>query len=240
MTNISKNKIQEIFAYSPDIKSLDINLENISKAMGYDDSKTFPYANMLRDIYLEARKIAQPKCGFVLISDAECFQRKGEIVLKNVVFKTGKIISSPLSSMTKAVLYVGTVGKGFDKWLAEKKKENDPLKEYISNLIGSEIAESISKWIYLKIVEFNKSKKMNCSNRYSPGYCGWSVEEQAKLFSFFPKEFCNIHLTDSALMLPIKSVSGLVGVGKNIEYTDYPCDVCNAQHCYKNRRSVLV
>ncbi|MCK7538940.1 MAG: hypothetical protein MZV63_52410 [Marinilabiliales bacterium] len=46
------------------------------------------------------------------------------------------------------------------------------------------------------------------TNRFSPGYCGWDVAEQHKLFSFFKDNFCGITLTESALMNPVKSVSG--------------------------------
>jgi hypothetical protein len=57
------------------------------------------------------------------------------------------------------------------------------------------------------------------------------VEEQKKLFSFLPKEFCGVSLTDSALMIPIKSISGIIGVGKNVEYKQYFCDTCGRKDC---------
>jgi hypothetical protein len=41
------------------------------------------------------------------------------------------------------------------------------------------------------------------------------VAEQHKLFSLLPPGICGITLSDSALMHPIKSVSGITGIGKH-------------------------
>jgi hypothetical protein len=71
------------------------------------------------------------------------------------------------------------------------------------------------------------------TNRFSPGYCGWNVKDQFTLFSFFPEKFCGIELTDSALMVPVKSVSGIIGLGENVQKKAYPCDVCTMQNCYR-------
>ena len=35
--------------------------------------------------------------------------------------------------------------------------------------------------------------------------------------------------------LPIKSVSGIVGVGKNVRRLDYTCGLCDFKNCYKRR-----
>ena len=77
---------------------------------------------------------------------------------------------------------------------------------------------------------------LNITNRYSPGYCGWDVSEQQKLFFLLPENCCGIRLTDSSLMLPIKSVSGVIGVGKTVRKTAYKCAVCDKEDCYLRRR----
>ena len=75
------------------------------------------------------------------------------------------------------------------------------------------------------------------TNRFSPGYCGWHVSEQQRLFSLFPTANpCGIRLTDSSLMIPIKSVSGIIGIGKNVRHLDYSCGLCNYSKCYKKRK----
>jgi hypothetical protein len=61
------------------------------------------------------------------------------------------------------------------------------------------------------------------------------VKDQFKLFSLLPENFCGIRLTDSALMIPIKSVSGIIGIGENVERKNYPCEICNMKDCYRKK-----
>jgi cobalamin-dependent methionine synthase I len=57
------------------------------------------------------------------------------------------------------------------------------------------------------------------------------VSEQQKLFSFFPENFAGISLSDSSLMNPIKSVSGIAGIGTAVKYLGYACDDCTQADC---------
>ncbi|RPI00292.1 MAG: hypothetical protein EHM64_17280, partial [Ignavibacteriae bacterium] len=62
-----------------------------------------------------------------------------------------------------------------------------------------------------------------------------------KLFSFLPKRFCGVALTESALMIPIKSISGIIGVGEHVNYKPYFCDECGRKDCtykaFRKKRS---
>ena len=87
------------------------------------------------------------------------------------------------------------------------------------------------------LYKMEKKNNLTLTNRYSPGYCNWDVSEQYKLFSFFPKEFCGIKLSDSALMQPIKSVSGIIGAGRQVQKREYRCGICSQKNCImRNRR----
>ena len=60
---------------------------------------------------------------------------------------------------------------------------------------------------------------------------GNSGDEQKQLFSLLPNTMDFISLTKSCLMLPIKSVSGIIGVGKEVRKTGYSCDICSNKAC---------
>jgi hypothetical protein len=49
--------------------------------------------------------------------------------------------------------------------------------------------------------------------RFSPGYCGWHVTGQKKLFAALHPEEIDITLTPSCLMKPLKSISGVIIAG---------------------------
>jgi hypothetical protein len=78
--------------------------------------------------------------------------------------------------------------------------------------------------------------------RYSPGYCGWDVTGQRKLFAFLQPERIGLSLTASCLMQPLKSVSGAMIAGPRVIHRFPPtyqfCDRCEARTC-RDRLRVL-
>ncbi len=70
---------------------------------------------------------------------------------------------------------------------------------------------------------------------YSPGYCGWHVSGQGKLFEYLKPGDIGICLNESFLMVPLKSISGvLVGgeVGIHKFKNNYPfCTQCRTKTC---------
>jgi len=62
---------------------------------------------------------------------------------------------------------------------------------------------------------------------YGPGYCGWPTRGQAPLFARLHPDEVGVHLTDSFLMLPIKSVSGILLAGDSRTHVfDAAMDFC--------------
>ncbi len=234
----NKNKYHT-FQFFPAIASLEVNLENIILHTGYKSNSNFPNYPLLQKLYNQLKSIITPVSAFVVIPQAYCNSKNNVVNIDGVLFDTAGIITSSLKNISQAVFFVASIGEEFDKWLTGKS-DDDFYTGYLANLIGSEITESLTNWTYRKIIEYAQKEKLNWSNKYSPGYCGWNVDEQKKIFDFFPKNICGITLTESSLMLPIKSVSGLVALGKEIAWQEYPCDICKVGHCYKNRRSILV
>ncbi len=226
------------FHYRPKFDELEISMDNIIATMGYSDGNIpAGYNQILMELFDAAKKMVTPQCGFVVIPQNSSSASNGIIRIDGVEFKTDKIVASPLKKMSGSALFLGTVGPEFDKWSKETFDDGDPLAGYIIDILGSEIAESIADWLANKIKNYASENWMKCSNRYSPGYCGWSVAEQQKLFRFFPENFCGISLLESSLMKPHKSVSGIIGISSDIEWKDYPCDICKVEHCYKNRNN---
>lgn len=78
---------------------------------------------------------------------------------------------------------------------------------------------------------------------YSPGYCGWHVSGQRKLFGFLRPEEIGITLNASCLMQPLKSVSGVLVVGPGRIHTFHPtysfCETCQEKQCRDRMASVL-
>jgi hypothetical protein len=109
--------------------------------------------------------------------------------------------------------------------------EGDPLTGYIYDIIGSIVVDAAADMMQSELEKTILSAGKKITNRYSPGYCGWDVSEQHKLFRLFPDNFCGIRLTDSALMDPVKSISGIIGIGEEVRYNNYRCSLCDMKEC---------
>jgi hypothetical protein len=64
---------------------------------------------------------------------------------------------------------------------------------------------------------------------YSPGYCGWHITGQKKLFEVLGPAEIGITLNDSCLMTPLKSVSGVLIAGtRDVHLFDIGFSYCAA------------
>ncbi|HLB01438.1 MAG TPA: hypothetical protein VJO14_08630 [Bacteroidota bacterium] len=74
---------------------------------------------------------------------------------------------------------------------------------------------------------------------YSPGYCGWHISAQKKVFLYLHPERIGISLNDSSLMTPLKSATGVLVHGtKAIHSFDNGfsfCRTCKEQTCLERR-----
>jgi cobalamin-dependent methionine synthase I len=113
----------------------------------------------------------------------------------------------------------------------------------IVDAIGSVGAEQIVERFHRHMERNMRRNGRSVSLRFSPGYCDWSLEEQAKLFKVIETRRIGIDLSDSYLMIPSKSVSGMFG----IEHTPSsaftspknPCLDCGMANCTANRATHL-
>jgi hypothetical protein len=78
--------------------------------------------------------------------------------------------------------------------------------------------------------------------RYSPGYCGWNITGQRALFAALRPDEIGILLTDSCLMQPLKSISGVMVTGPAAIHEiadDYPfCPDCRTKSCRSRMRKI--
>jgi hypothetical protein len=70
---------------------------------------------------------------------------------------------------------------------------------------------------------------------YSPGYCGWHLSGQKKLFEFLRPERIDLRLNERFLMIPLKSISGVLVAGTSEIHqisARYPfCAHCKSPTC---------
>ena len=216
---------------------LDHNPKDIITILGYADGEVPEHLYEIYDeVISKARSLCQIRGGYRYFSDVVRQNDNVHYRIKNVDFVLGKTISAQLQKAQSVGLFLCTIGDSLVTWASQLMSKGDFFKGYMADAVASQTVELAVDKIQAYIEADQLHRGMKITNRYSPGYCGWHVSEQHKLFSLLPKNFCDITLTESSLMLPIKSVSGIIGIGPNVRRMDYTCRLCDKTDCIYRRR----
>jgi hypothetical protein len=199
------------------------------ETQGLDD-----FLDVFEEVLQEGPSIIHAQGGFVVLDQFECLDT--EIRIGETTFHTGSIIAKQFRQASKIVLFACTAGPGVREKYNQFMAEGDYLKAFFVDTLGTVAVEKATDTIHRYIRHHFEHEGLHGTNRYSPGYCGWSVKEQHELWKFLPTAYCGITLTDSALMLPIKSVSGIIGLGPHARKNPYSCSICELENCIYRRK----
>ena len=205
-------------------EDLGISLSELYEQMGY--GQTMPDETTQKEterITEEVKAFLKPRfCSFV--------QREMP------GFSIGKIIERQLKGAEAYALFICTAGQKYEDYMHRLKDEGDMVRVFIADALGSVIAEKTADRMEEVLQESIDKLGWHHTNRFSPGYCGWHVSQQQLLFPMFRGETCGVSLTESSLMVPIKSVSGIIGLGQTVKRLDYTCGLCDFKQCYKRKQ----
>jgi Vitamin B12 dependent methionine synthase, activation domain len=215
---------------------LDIDMASIERAMGYEGGQSNETLKEIISKSLEeAGEFCQVRAEYSVFPGVKFIDESRSVSVSGIVFDVQKIVYGQLKKSDSIAVFLCTAGEEIGNRSREYMKEGNLLEGYVYDVIGSEIADSAADFMQndLESVAGNQGKKI--TNRYSPGYCRWDVAEQHKLFRLMTNNFCGITLSPSALMDPIKSVSGFIGIGKDVRYNPYTCNLCDMKDCIYRR-----
>ena len=144
-------------------------------------------------------------------------------------------------------LFVVTLGESVSREIAACFRASDSALGAMLDSAASAAADKLAATAQQRFLEAlsrdGRSNPGNAGLRYSPGYCGWHISGQKKLFEFLRPERIGVSLRDSFLMQPLKSVSGVVIVGPpdlhDIPMSYPACSQCKTRPCRDRIRSLL-
>jgi len=202
-----------------------------------DHSPDNPVVHEAIELFGQLSELTSIQGGYMVYDNPFIDKKEGSIKILDKQINPQQQICEYMKGAEKLALFVCTAGEGFTTRSHEYNKEGEYLKGFITDTMGSWVVERAMDLIQEKLKNTFRELEMHITNRYSPGYCNWPVSDQQSLFSLLPEQPCNIRLTGSSLMIPIKSVSGIIGIGKKVKKRGYACDICNNKKCiYRNKK----
>ena len=196
-----------------------------------DLEEEHPAVVFIRDILSELNFDAGISGGYI-VKEIECLiEKSGIIKIENQELDLGRQVGGYIKEATQAAMFLCTAGEDFTRMTNQLNEQGDIMEAYILDAIGSLTVEKAMDKIQENLKEFAREKGFKISNRYSPGYCNWALSDQKILFKLIGENQTNITLSDSCLMTPRKSVSGIIGIGKHLKHHEYGCLICNNSTC---------
>lgn len=227
-----------LYQYSFTFNELAITETQLEQAMGYaPNTIPEPFPEIIREVLDRGTELCELTGGYIIIPAVAFLKENKQLKLNETLFDIKKVVYQQIKAADKVALFVCTAGPKIGNWSHQLMNAGDLMKGYVADMLGTVAVEIAMDKVQDELRTKSEKASLKITNRYSPGYCGWEVTEQQKLFSFFPEKFCGVSLSDTSLMHPIKSVSGVIGIGPNVSFNPYTCGMCELSTClYRNLR----
>jgi hypothetical protein len=178
-----------------------------------------------------ARHLAKPKIASskknVLDTASDSLTLDGPLPL------AGRALSRSVRGSMHAYLFLVTIGSDLEETATMLMESGEQLHGYLLDRVGSFAVESLAENFEDGLRRIYKDRDMSVSMRFSPGYCDWPIEEQRKLEKALDFSLAGARLTENCMMIPKKSISGLVGVGPKGLFSkkESQCVACDNKRC---------
>jgi len=222
--------------YTLDARAVAMDRERIAVALGYPtpEAVSARVRDSLPALIGETVDRADPKAAVLIGAVREV--RVDVIQIADGPAFHGRLLAKAIEPATKAALFALTIGQKITDWITELS-ERDIWTSFIVDAIASELVESLADHLQDRVAEELRAHNLFCGLRYSPGYCDWPIGELPTLLSHVGSERIGISLTEGGMMVPKKSIAGLIGFGQDADAVRFnPCDECPRTDC-DHRRS---
>ena len=220
--------------------SPEIDRVQFARMFGSRNFRGFSYAlNEKIDLY-KARlgKLLSPQLNYrkYEIDSAE----SGILRLTGGVEFNSQKLARAMKPCVETVCLIATIGDGIEDEIDRLTAQNRLSDAFIIDTMGSLLVEGLVNQFQQEMHSRYQQEKRATSLRFSPGYCDWSIEEQKKIFDLFNNDFLDVELSDTCLMSPRKSVSGVFGISSQHSRTwvstHNPCKECAKKDCTERRK----
>jgi len=203
-----------------DIKKV---LENIGYATDYQPSVRI--MSLVNEYIDNAHNFIAPSYSYV-IRDVKSVEGSS-VVIDGPITLQSEVIASVLAQCEQVAIFALTIGSHLEELVAHLAESGVIVQAAVLDAIGSGAVEKVADFVQERVARAARIKGLYISRRYSPGYCDWDVSQQRMIFQAMNGDFAGIRLTDDCLMLPQKSISGVIGIGPCDDVETYnPCLTC--------------
>lgn len=198
--------------FGPEALSCHVDERRALKYLGqHGHELTDELATRFEDAIARCERIAQPH-GIARSFAIDREHPDGIVLESSSLILTGRNIARHLDGCMLACLLAVTLGMQTERELARLQATN-PLDALLFDACASSMAEETAQAASRRITELAGETCLVPTKRFSPGFGDLPLELQdAFLQTIDAGKLLGIHATNSHLMMPMKSVTAIVGL----------------------------
>jgi hypothetical protein len=147
----------------------------------------------------------------------------------------GLPIAEHLQGSEEVAVAIYTIGDALES-MATDLYQQDAVRSIMLEAAGNAALTQISTWLCAEVDAYAGTHGLDVSSPIQPGQIGWRLEDQDEVFSILDGGRIGVTLTNSYTMLPLKSESVAIGVGKpTAAGHSCTCERCDLRSRCQNR-----
>ena len=197
-----------------------MNKNDVLRHLGHNNQEIDQSLDEMIDDYMKSVEGLNGKYIYQIFD----FEQGDDIkVLNTILNLKGDSIKHILSQASQLILFAGTLGHEMDQKIL-KSSYDSSLNMMILDACASVKIEDVLDQME---EEIKTTHPVHLTPRFSPGYGDLSLDIQRDLIEVVGAKKIGIHVTDSSILLPKKSVTGIIGISdKKMTVTYRFCDDC--------------
>lgn len=124
----------------------------------------------------------------------------------------GESIKKHLTGCEKVILLSATVGTEIENKITDLFKEGKYSLSLMLDAAATTAVEQSADLMEKAINEQVSRKGYNMKWRFSPGYGDWPIEQQPEMLRTTKADIIGVHLTESMMLEPRKSITAIIGL----------------------------
>lgn len=149
------------------------------------------------------------------------------------------------AGVQRAMFVAVSAGRGCEEYARQLWQESKPDEYFFLEIFGSAVVEQLCATLSGRICEFADRDGLMAVPHYSPGYTGWDIADQNKLFELIARGVDQpwpepLQVLSSGMLKPKKSLLAVVGLAPRTaeglaDVRRVPCESCGLSPCAYRR-----
>jgi len=220
-----------------------IDLEGMLRRQGADPARVIlreSVTRMYEEAIKESADLIEPAIIYEICPIREVRHRQ-TVLGSGQVFRS-QLVASVMASAKEVALVVCTIGPKLEARVSQYFAECKPARAVVLDAVGIEAVNQVSEEASRQVEAMATERGLKASVPVNPGMSSLcSLHEQRVVFEVVPAESIGVKLSSSSVMIPLKSVSMIIGLGEDIPTrgNGSQCDFCSLRETCRLRQNRL-